>query len=131
MAAILARSPQVGMLAAGAIRVPVAGAAPAARVVTEGCAIPVLRGTLPTLTLTPFKLAAICHFSHELVEFCMIENAVRVLLSQSHRGRHGRGRVLDDAARRPAQRRDADHGLGGDAANSGHDGRSQGAARRV
>ena len=32
-------------------------------------AIPVLRGTFTPLTLTPFKLGAICHFSHELAEF--------------------------------------------------------------
>ena len=62
---------------------PVAGVAPAARIVAEGSAIPVLKGSFTPLTLTPFKLAAICHFSHELAEFSMIENAVRVLLGQS------------------------------------------------
>jgi HK97 family phage major capsid protein len=75
LAAILTRSPQVGTLANGATRVPVAGLAPAARVVTEGSAIPVLRGTFTPLTLSAFKLAAICHFSHELAEYSMIENA--------------------------------------------------------
>jgi hypothetical protein len=79
LATILAKSPQVGTLANGAVRVPVAALAPA---VAEGSAIPVLKGSFSPLTLSAFKLAAICHFSHELAELSMIENAVRVLLSQ-------------------------------------------------
>jgi len=83
LAAILTRSPQVGTLANGAIKVPVAGLAPPARIVAEGAPIPVLKGAFTPLNLAPFKLSAICHFSHELAEFSMIENAVRVLLGQS------------------------------------------------
>jgi hypothetical protein len=83
MAAILTKSPQVSVLGVGVTRVPVAGVAPPARVVAEAGVIPVLRGTFAALSLTPFKLAAICPFSDELAEFSTIEAAVRSLLSQS------------------------------------------------
>jgi hypothetical protein len=83
LAAILAKSPQVSLLGKGQTKVPTAGLAPAARVVSEGAPIPVIKGSFAPLDLVPFKLAAIMHFSKELAEASIIENAVRVLLSQS------------------------------------------------
>ncbi len=83
MAAILARSPQVSLLGVGAMNVPVAAAAPPAQTVAEGNAIPVLKGTFSPLSLTAFKVAAIMHFSKELAETTVIENAVHTMLNQS------------------------------------------------
>ena len=83
LAAILGRSPQVSLLKTGTQRVPVAGAAPPAVIVAEGSAIPVQRGNFTPLTLTPFKLASILHYTDELQNASNIEAITRVLLEQS------------------------------------------------
>jgi hypothetical protein len=59
------------------------GLAPPAKIIAEGAAIPLVRGSFAPLNLTPFKLANICGFSKELAQVSVIEAAVRTLLQQS------------------------------------------------
>jgi hypothetical protein len=82
-AAVLARAPQVSLLGTGVVRVPVAGAAPPAKIISEGQPIPVIRGSFSPLALTAFKLAAISTFSDELTKVSNIEAVTRTLLAQS------------------------------------------------
>jgi hypothetical protein len=83
LATILAASPQVSLLKAGAVAVPVAGAAPPAVIVVEGGPIPIQRGSFTALSLLPFKLAAILHYTEELQNASNIEAITRTLLEQS------------------------------------------------
>ena len=83
LASILARSPQISLLKAGTNRVPVAGAAPPATIVLEGNAIPIQKGNFTGLSLAPFKLASILHYTEELQNSSNIESVTRALLSQS------------------------------------------------
>ena len=83
LAGILARSPQVSLLKSGSSNVPVAGAAPPATIVVEAGAIPIQRGSFAAVSLTPFKLASIMHFTEELQLASNIEAVTRTLLEQS------------------------------------------------
>ena len=119
LAGILARSPQVSLLKVGAHPVPVAGAAPPAAIVPEGNAIPIQKGNFTALSLSPFKLASILHYTEELQNASNIEAVTRVLLEQSISAGMDAVAFSTSATGGLLDRRDADRGLGRDAERRG------------